>query len=131
MRQYRLITRNGLFFTRVALKQKKLVRVVNLLIDTGANYTIVSWSTLISLGLDPAVSTVRQPITTANGLVWMPKVELEEFQALGQNIEHFPLLAHTIPLGIQVVGVLGMDFLTQFEIKLDFKRAIIEIRDKR
>ena len=130
MKQYHLVVRNGLFFTRVALKQSPLVRVVSLLLDTGASYTILSWATLISLGLDPASSLVRQPITTANGLVWMPVVKLEEFHAFGQNVEQFPVLAHTVPLGSQISGVLGMDFLRRFEGKLDFKRAIVEMQNQ-
>jgi predicted aspartyl protease len=130
MKQYHLVMRNGLFFTRAALKHQSLVRVVNLLIDTGANYTILSWATLISLGLDPAASTLRRPITTANGLVWMPVVKLEEFHAFGQTVSQFPILAHTVPLGSQVSGVLGMDFLRQFPIKLDFKQAIVELQEK-
>jgi predicted aspartyl protease len=115
----------------VALKDQSRVRVANLLIDTGANYTVLSWATLISLGLDPASSTVRQCITTANGLDWMPMVKLEEFHAFGQTVTQFPVLAYTVPLGSQVSGVLGMDFLRQFPIKLDFKQAIVGIQDKR
>lgn len=130
MRQYGLTVRSGLFFTRVSLKCQELVRVVDLLIDTGASYTILSWATLISLGLDPASSTVRQPVTTANGLVWMPVVKIEEFHAFGQKTTQFPVLAHTVPLGSQVSGVLGMDFLRRFEIKLDFMKAIIEIEQR-
>lgn len=127
MKQYRLIVRSGLFFTRASVKYQNLVRVVDLLIDTGASFTILSWATLISLGLDPASSTVRQPVTTANGLVWMPVVRIEEFHAFGQGTTQFPVLAHTVPLGSQVSGVLGMDFLRKFDIKLDFMKAIIEI----
>lgn len=126
MKRYHLTVRNDLFFTRAALRQQKLFRVISLLIDTGASHTIVAWGTLLSLGLDPAASAVRKPVTTANGLVWMPQVEIEEFNALGQSASSFPVFAHTIPLGGQVKGVLGMDFLRKFEFKLDFKRAIIE-----
>ncbi len=37
------------------------------------------------------------------------------------------LLAHTIPLGRQVHGVLGMNFLRQFETCLNFKQATIQL----
>ncbi|MEK6320500.1 MAG: retropepsin-like aspartic protease [Acidobacteriota bacterium] len=127
MKRYHLTVRNGLFFTRAALRQQKLFRVVSLLIDTGASLTIISWGTLLSLGLDPTASAIRQPVTTANGLVWMPQVEIEEFNALGESVGSFRVLAHTIPLGTQVNGVLGMDFLRQFEFRLDFKQSVIEL----
>src|SRR5438309_3546409 len=111
MKRYHLTVRNGLLFTRAALRQQKLFRIVSLLIDTGASHTITSWGTLLSLGLDPTASAIRKSVTTANGLVWMPQVEVEEFHALGQTVTSFRALAHTIPLGSQVNGVLGMDFL--------------------
>jgi clan AA aspartic protease (TIGR02281 family) len=127
MKRYHLTVRNGLFFTRAALNQQKLFRLVSLLIDTGASHTIISWGTLLSLGLDPTASAIRKQVTTANGLVWMPQVEIEEFNALGQSVWSFRVLAHTIPLGSRVNGVLGMDFLRQFEFSLNFKQNVIEI----
>lgn len=127
MKRYHLTVRNGLPFTRSALKQQKLFRVVSLLIDTGTSNTIISWGTLLSLSLDPTATSIRKPVTTANGLVWMPQVEIEEFNALGQSVGLFRVLAHTIPLGSQVNGILGMDFLRQFEFTLNFKQSVIEI----
>jgi clan AA aspartic protease (TIGR02281 family) len=126
MKRYHLTVRNGLLFTRAALRHQKLFRVVSLLIDTGASYTIISWGTLLSLGLDPTASSMRKPVTTANGVVWMPEVEIEEFDTLGQSVESLRVLAHTIPLGSHVNGVLGMDFLRQFEFKLNLKQSVIE-----
>ena len=127
MKRYQLEVLGGLFFTQAALKQQESVRVISLLIDTGATFTIVSWATLVSLNLDPADSTARKPITTANGLVLMPEVFIESADALGQRVTKFPVLAHTIPLGSKVGGVLGMNFLRQFDIKLNFRQASIEI----
>ena len=127
MKRYQLEVRGGLFFTQAAFKQQESVRVVSLLIDSGATFTIVSWATLVSLNLDPAGSTVRKPITTANGLVLMPEVLIERVDALGQRVAQFSVLAHTIPLGSNVGGVLGMNFLREFEINLNFKQAYIEI----
>ena len=60
MKQYRLTVRNELLFTRAALKHKNRIRVVNLLIDSGSTYTILSWEVLLSLRLDPAKSNRRR-----------------------------------------------------------------------
>lgn len=127
MKRYQLAVRDRLLFTRAALSQQKLFRVVTLLIDTGASQTIISWETLLSLNIDPSSSTPRKQVTTANGTVWMPQVEIEEFNALGQSVGSLRVLAHTIPLGSQVNGVLGMDFLRQFEFRLNFKQSVIEL----
>ena len=117
--------RNELLFTRAALKHQNRIRVVDLLIDSGSTYTIVSWELLLSLNLDPASSSTRRPIMTANGLLVLPEVEVDELHSLGRFVERFPVLAHTIPLGSQVDGLLGMNFLRQFEMDLNFKQRTI------
>jgi predicted aspartyl protease len=127
MRQYRLTVRNRLFFTRVAIKHKSLVRVVSLLVDSGSSYTIVSLATLISLGLDPASLLARKSVTTANGLVWMPMTNVEGLSVFGESISDVDVLAHTIPLGIEVSGILGMDLLRRLRIRLDFGLAVVEV----
>src|SRR5258708_35529748 len=104
MKQYRLTVRNELLFTRAALKQQNRTRVVTLLIDSGSTYTIVSWEVLLSLKLDPSSFRVRRPITTANGLLVLSELEVEEFHALGQIKGRFPVLVHTVPLGGQIDG---------------------------
>jgi predicted aspartyl protease len=127
MKYYRLTVRNELLFTRAALKHQSRIRVVNLLIDSGSTYTILSWAVLLSLGLNPAMSLIRRPIMAANGLLLLPEVEVGEFHSLGQSIGTFPVLAHTIPLVSQVDGLLGMNFLRRFETDLNFKQATIQI----
>jgi predicted aspartyl protease len=127
MKQYRLTVRKDLLFTRAALRQQERTRVVSLLIDSGSTYTIVSWEVLLSLKLDPAASRVRRPITTASGALVLPEIAVEEFHALGQRLERFPILVHTIPLGGQVDGVLGMSFLRRFDLELNFKQALVRL----
>jgi predicted aspartyl protease len=127
MKQYRLLVRNDLLFTRAALKQQNRTRVVTLLIDSGSTYTILSWEVLLSLKLDPATSRTRRSITTANGLLVLPELVMEEFHALGQIVERFPVLVHTIPLGSQIDGVVGMSFLRLFEMEVNFKQAVARL----
>lgn len=62
MKRYQLEVRAGLFFTQAALKQQEGVRVVSLLIDSGATYTIVSWATLVSLSLDQPVPSFENQL---------------------------------------------------------------------
>ena len=127
MKSYRLIVGNELFFTRAALKEKESVWVALLLIDTGSNYTIVSWEALTALGIDPATSKIRRSLMTANGLIQVPEVTVEEFHCFGEVLKQFPVVAHSIPLGATVGGVLGMNFLRQHTTNLNFKNSTIEV----
>ena len=127
VKHYRLMVRHELLFTRAALKCHTRIRVATLLVDTGATYTILSREVLLSLRLDPSAAITRRPLMTANGLLVLPEVEVDELYTLGQRVTPFPVLAHTIPLGSQVDGVLGMNFLRRFELELHFKQGAIRV----
>jgi clan AA aspartic protease (TIGR02281 family) len=127
VKRYRLSVRSDLFFTRAAFKRERFFRVTTMLIDTGSSFTIISWDTLTSLGIDPATSNVRRSMMTANGLIQAPEVTIEEIHCFGQVVKQFPIVAHSIPLGASVSGVLGMNFLRQHAANLDFMRATIEV----
>lgn len=79
------------------------------------------------MGIDPAISTIRRRIVTANGAIYVPETTLAELDALGQQAGNMNVLAHNIPLGSQVAGVLGMNFLRRFDTNLNFKQATILI----
>ena len=78
MEQYRLTVRHALLYTQAALKQLNRIRVVHLILDSGSNDTIVSRGVLLSLKLDPAVSSIRRSIVTANGPLALPEVCFSE-----------------------------------------------------
>jgi len=65
MKLYHLAVRSGLLFTRAALKQQSLLRVVTLLLDSGSSSTMLSWGTISSLRLDPAAAAMRRPVMPA------------------------------------------------------------------
>lgn len=65
-----------------------------LLVDTGATYTMLSREVLLSLGLDPSAAITRRSLMTANGLLVLPEVEVDELHTLGQRVTLFPVLAH-------------------------------------
>lgn len=127
MKRYQLTLRGDLLFTRAALRKDRFLRVTTLLIDTGASYTIVSWETLTSLGIDPASSQTRRALMTANGLIQAPEVKVDDFYCFGHHVPDFPLVAHSIPLGATVDGVLGMNFLRQYTAKLSLKEGVVEV----
>lgn len=127
MTRYSLTVNRELYFTRAALRMKDSVAVRLFLIDTGSSYTLVSWEALTSLGIDAATSRVRRSIMTANGIIQVPEVTVEKFHCLGKVLKDFPVVAHSIPIGATVGGVLGMNFLRRQARNLDFIHAAIEV----
>jgi predicted aspartyl protease len=99
-----------------------------MLLDTGSAYTIVAQELLESIGCSPALATRRQRIITGSGYEIVPVVHLRRFHCLGQSIEGFEVLAHTLPIGTYVDGLLGMDFLDRFQAEIKVGPGEILIR---
>ena len=89
-----------------------------LLLDTGSAYTIISQEILENIGCSPAIARKRQRIITGSGYEIVPVVRLKSFHCLGKVIENFEVLAHTLPFGTYVDGLLGMDFMNKFKVEI-------------
>lgn len=89
-----------------------------LLIDTGSTYTIISQELLELIGCSPTTPKRKQRITTGSGYEIVPVVVVNRFHCLGKAMNEKEILAHTLPFGTYVDGLLGMDFLTAFKIEI-------------
>ncbi len=113
---YRLRRQGNLLVLRAAVGGADgSVLVLRLLLDTGASYTMLPVETVEALGCDTHHPLHRVRITAANGIIIAPVVAVPWFHCLGQRLEQWPVVAHTLPPGAFVDGLLGMDFLTRFQ----------------
>ena len=100
---------------------------VPLLLDTGATTTLLEESVLISLSYDLAAVTARVPMTTGSTIQAVPKVVLTRLTALGQHRFGFPVLAYTMPAAAAVSGLLGLDFLRDHVLTVNFWAGLITL----
>jgi predicted aspartyl protease len=99
-----------------------------LLLDTGSAYTIISQEILESIGCSPAITKKRQRIITGSGYEIVPIVCVNRFHCFGKFLEDFEVLAHTLPFGTYVDGLLGMDFMSRFEVEIKICSGEILLR---
>jgi predicted aspartyl protease len=102
--------------------------IVNLALDTGATWTLISWETASLVGYDPASIQQRTTITTGSGIEYCPKLNLLKVEALGKSVSGLEALCHTLPPSSRVDGLLGLNFLGRFNVSLNFKQGYITIR---
>jgi|YelNatPaOPRAMG01_1025707.scaffolds.fasta_scaffold23182_4 predicted aspartyl protease len=116
-RPYRLLRQGNLLFLRASIGAHG-GNIVNLrlLLDTGASYTMLPVEALEAVGCDLRHPLREVDILTANGTITLPMVRVPWFHCLGEKVEQWPVLAHTLPLGTRAFanGLLGMDFLSRF-----------------
>jgi len=126
MKRYQLKPAGSLFITRATVFGPEGMRVVRLLVDTGSVHTILAVEVLESIGCSPAASTDHIRIVTGNGFLIAARVKVDGFQCLGRKILDMPIVAHTLPMGSWINGLLGMDFLRSHGFRLLLDEGVIE-----
>ncbi len=125
---YKLEKHGNLLMTRVYIEDMNGRAYPKLLIDTGSAYTIISQEILEFIGSSPVTTRKRQRIITGSGYEIVPVVTVASFSCFGKTIRNFSLLGHTLPYGVYVDGLLGMDFLSMFNIEIKIKSGEVIIR---
>jgi predicted aspartyl protease len=100
---------------------------IKLALDTGSTTTLISRSILEALGYRINDSTKRIRSTTASGELSAPIIEVARLRALRQERERFDVLCHTLPHVTGLDGLLGLDFLRDRRISIDFRAGRIAI----
>lgn len=113
---------------RIRLEGPTAAREVDMLFDTGAAYTTISWEVAKDLGYDPAGSPERVSLVTANGMIEAPKLSVQKVVFRELSIRHVDVICHDIPELAGLEGLVGLSFLQNFRVLLDFKKGILEIK---
>jgi clan AA aspartic protease (TIGR02281 family) len=100
---------------------------VDMILDTGAALTAVSWSDLKVIGYDPAVVHERQEIITANGIIEVPKVRIDSVSVGNIEARNVEVICHDIPELAGIRGLLGLSFLKHFKTIIDYKQGYLEL----
>lgn len=98
----------------------------DLILDTGASLTLLDPFVVHELGYTEkdrsAFSTVQSPVGKEKGF----RIHLPSIYCLGKKIENFEVACHS--LGLQHIdGLLGMNFLEQFDFCIYPRKTIIKI----
>lgn len=96
-------------------------------LDTGSTFVIVPYFIAESLGYDPAASDERVPLTTASGVETAPLITVEAISVLGLRAESVKIACHDLPPTSRVDGLLGLSYLRNFKLTLDFKNGVMKL----
>ena len=101
--------------------------IVNMALDTGVTFVMIPWDVAERLGYDPAICEERVAITTASTVEKVPVIIIEEINVLGHTLKDVKVVVHDLPPKSRVDGLLGLNFLTNFNLKLMFKNGFLEL----
>jgi predicted aspartyl protease len=102
----------------------KIILHTKLVLDTGASLIILPWRIITGLGLpiDPVNIT---EITTATTVESCPLTTIPQIAVLGKTARNVPCLVKDLPPESGVDGLLGLSFLRQLKITLDFPKGLL------
>jgi len=103
---------------------------LNMLVDTGASFTIINVNAARKLGITNLDALPRMPVSTAGGVTWIHLVELESVNVGGAealSIEG----GISSQIGDGLDGLLGMSFLGEFVYQLDGPGGQLSLKSAR
>jgi gag-polyprotein putative aspartyl protease len=100
---------------------------LKLLLDTGATTSLIKLVLLLQLGFDPTQPIRRMRMTTGSAVGTVPVFALTRLSAFGQHRYVFPVIGHALPASSGVDGLLGLDFLRDQVLTIDFRLGQIAL----
>ncbi len=117
----------GLIIVRVELFGPTGSAILRFALDTGATKTMINVAPLVAVGYDPTLTAKRVQVTTGSGTEFPPLIRIERLNVFGQECTDFPVLCHTLPSSTNIDSLLGLDFLRDQCLTIDFRVGQITI----
>ena len=96
-------------------------------LDTGSSDTSIPTRIASDLGYD--LSNPKQVVllTTGSSIVPAKIITVRKLTAIGESVENIDVVCHDLPFGATIEGVLGLNFLSHFDLNISFSTETIEL----
>ena len=102
-------------------------RDIEVALDTGATTTSIPIYVVSALGYNVSNPKGIVEVITGSGVEEAPIIEIKGLTAIGQTIENIEVMCRDLPLEAPVEGVLGLNFLMNFDVHISFLKGTIEL----
>ena len=107
-------------------------RIFDFVIDTGATISGISESVAVQLGYDPSAPYSLEDFDTAAGIEEkLPIIELSRIDVHHLTLEKPKVLCNKNFDAINIHGVLGLDFLTHYNLYINFDENFMQINERK
>ncbi|MDQ3248696.1 MAG: retropepsin-like domain-containing protein [Chloroflexota bacterium] len=113
----------GLPYVAVTLVYRnQILTLDNILLDTGSAGTIFSVDTCMTIGLHYAADDPVHRIGGVGGAEFVFTKQVEQISIGELAVNNFIIEIGAMDYGIEIDGIVGMDFLTQVKATIDLSR---------
>ena len=118
-------TEDDLIIVQVQIRNS----LVDLVLDTGASHTFIDFGILIKEGFRLNDTKGLVPVETANGIIIANRFDVQTINGLGIEKKNFEVTSYLFDDPVSdFKGVIGLDFLENTEICINFKKSLITIK---
>ena len=100
---------------------------IRVVLDTGSAFSCIPPDIALDLGYDIENPKEVKSFISATSIGEAPLIEVERVTAIGQDMKNFDVLCHYLPEESTVDGILGLNFLSHFDLSISFSEGTIEI----
>ena len=97
-------------------------------VDTGSTFCVVAPKILYAIGITPSLAAPRVALTAPTSVLHLPVVAVPEMRLRGLKALQVNCVPHDLPEEALVDGLLGLSFLRNFRLGIDFKRGLMTLR---
>ena len=112
--------RQGLILIKVRVHGTVRTEEAIFALDTGATKTVINRDLLLRIGYGKGSYSESLIITTGSGKESTNIVKIKSIEAIGKTRQNFNVLAYQLPVTTFVEGLLGLDFLRNTRVIVDF-----------
>ncbi len=99
-----------------------------LLLDTGSSITSLTPQMIRKLGLDPQKPDRMQRTHVWGGTKEVAILLAPRLRVFGQEAQNLEVACGDLPPELNIDGVLGLNFLRHFDLRINFREEYVELR---
>ena len=112
-------SRGRLILTPVDMQHEGAPQCPDMALDTGARLTVIRPRLARELGIEQDGTELTTSITGAVGATRAVLLRVESVSVLGEEVRKLRVLCHALPENLKVDGILGLNFLSRFNIEIN------------
>jgi len=120
--------RSALIVVPVTVKTEEIINVYQFAVDTGATISLVNTAVMNLLGYKPEDSIRTIQTVTASKTETAYEFEIDNIMAIGLIRRNFKVVSRSLPAGLGIDGLLGLNFFKNKELTIDFKLSEIRLK---
>jgi len=111
----------------VSIKIETAIYDFNFAIDTGASISLIDMDVLHALGFQKEYAIRTIQTMTASRQETAYEFELPNIKAVGLIRRNFKIISRSLPSGLGIDGLLGLNFFKNKELVINFKSSEVRL----